>query len=151
MGILSSLFGWISKLFKQLVSLFKKILPYLMVALAIYLLITTGGLPLADWFGPAFAGITIPEGPVGALLALGTSFLFAPDETAELVGNAVEAVGTVVEGVLNEAVDIIDSVASNALSSPFALIALGIGLFFLVGFLKKDNDQQDPKNQEQTT
>lgn len=140
MGILSSLFGWISKLFKQLVNLFKKILPYLMVALAIVLLLTPAGLPLSAWFGAAFAGVVIPGGVVGAMLAIGTSFLFAPDETAELVNDAIDAVGDVAQNVLEEGVELLGSVASTVLSNPIVLAGAVFALWWFFGRDKKEKD-----------
>lgn len=120
--IISSIFSWLGDLFGKIWGLFKKILPYLLTALAI-------------WFS---LGLGIPAlGLVGgweaALLALGASFVLAPDETAALLSAGTEAMGDVLTTAGTAIGDAVGATGSALVSSSGLLwIVLGIGVYFLL-------------------
>lgn len=122
MSFFDNLFSWIGKIFSKIWASFKKVLPYIMIAAALYVGFV-GELPLT-YLGIATA---IPEGWMSALLLTGASYLVAPEETRGLVTKAVSAVGDSV-AVAAAAV----GTATGAAISSFAS-ASGISSYLIIG------------------
>lgn len=107
MGFFDSIFKWISDLFSKLVEFIKKLLPIVMLCVALWF--GFGGV----WAPTIFGSTLTIEGTAGVCLALGTSFLLAPDETAALVGRVAAGVADAAEKVIDAAVPLIQKVGSG--------------------------------------
>lgn len=128
----SKLFAWIKKLLSKLWKVLKVVIVVVLIALALWF---TAGMALpAAW--PIIGGMS---GYWAAAAAAGAAFLFFPDETAELVGGAVEAVGDVLEDVAETAGDLLEVVGNTVLNQPIVWWALGAGALFLLLSRKKDS------------
>lgn len=122
------IFNWLFDLLGRLWKLIKKILPYILLAMALYL----------AFVGPIlFLGL---QG-VGAALGLaGASFLFAPGETAEVFSKAVAGVGDAAQAVVTEAGDLLGAAVDAVLSGTgiiTALVAAGV-VWWLLSRRKKE-------------
>lgn len=135
MDIFSKIFSFIGDLFSKIFNAIKKILPYILLAVAAFY--SMGG---------SFAFLTelgIGPGITTALYAAGTSFLFAPEETAAVVGTAVSALGNVASKVVTAATGVLGT-GITALGSTLLLpIALGLGAYWL--FTRKKDEDPDAK------
>lgn len=128
------IFKWLFKLLERLWNLIKKVLPVIMLGLALYL-VAIGPLAIP------FLGLTL-SGTTAALALAGASFLIAPGETADVVSRAAEGIGDVASTVAVEAGDAIGSLVSSTLSSSsiISLVAGGLLLWWLV--TKKDKKKE---------
>lgn len=132
---MEKLFDWIGDLFTKIWKLFKKILPYIMIALAVFF--TFGGSLVL--FG------MVLEGYAAAIAAMGLSFLVAPEET-------IDTISGVAEGVGEAAGAIVSGTAGGLVSGLFGgewgwlgLVAIGVGAWWLFGSgERKDNDDERP-------
>jgi hypothetical protein len=143
MSFLSGIFDWIGRVLRKIFDVIKKILPYVLLGIAIWLAL---GLPFAI---PAL-GILI-EGTLGnALLVAGASFLFAPGETTELIGGALDAVGDAAVDVVETVVEVAGGAAGAVLGSPLVLAGLAFAAWWF--FLRDDDKKKgvviirDPKD-----
>lgn len=138
MSLFSSLFSWVGKVFTKIWKSFKKILPYLMIAAALYVGFV-GALPLT------YLGIatSIPAGWMSALFLAGTSYLLAPEETTALVSRAVTAIGDSATAAAAAIGTAAGSLASGFFSSSGLTTALVIGGVGLAAYLVLRNKQTD--------
>lgn len=133
MSILSDIFAWFKRIFKEILDLIKKILPYILLGIAVWLAL---GMP----FLIPSLGISIAAGGFNALLVAGVSFVLAPGETQELISEAAEALGNAATDVIQTVVDVADSALTSVLSSsPALLIVGGLLLWFL---LSREKERQ---------
>lgn len=137
------MFDWIGDLFSRLWKAFKRILPYILIACAIWL---SFGLAI-----PLFAGLVIEGTVMNALLFLGASFLFVPDETVMALQPAIEAIGDIAQSAATEAGEVAGSLVdslSNALGLPSIALIVGAGV--LIYFLMKTrSNTPDPDGIEE--
>lgn len=132
------IFDWLFKLLERLWNLVKKVLPVVMLGLALYL-VAIGPLTIP------FLGLTL-SGTTAALALAGASFLIAPGETADVVSRAAEGIGSVASTVAAEAGDAIGSLVSSTLNAS-SIIPLIVGGFLLWWLVAK----RDEKNEETAT
>lgn len=144
---------WLKKLVKQLWSLFKKLLPLIIIAgVALFFLnpalfatiISTAGswcaaIPglvsgAATWVIGLFNGLSFWEG-VAAIV--GAAFLLDPEGTTAAISDAVSTVGGVVADVVGE---VTEAVATSLFSSPLFWIAAGVGVYML--FSDSDDEEK---------
>lgn len=133
MNILNKLFGWIGKLFKKIWEAIKKILPYILLAIAIYL--SLGGALTIPFTS------TVLQGTFHAMMVAGASFLLAPEETAELVSNAAHAIGDAASVVVSETVGVVTTGVGALLTSPVGIAVMALGLWWLFGRDKKEGGE----------
>lgn len=129
----TAIFAWVGELFTKLWSLMKKILPYVLLALAV-------------WFslGLGIPALGIVGGWEAALLALGTSFVLAPDETSTLLSAGVAAMGDVLTTAGTAVGDALGATASSLFTSSGLLwIALGVGAYFIWKNSKDTSEDKD--------
>lgn len=138
------MFDWIGDLFTKIWHAVKRILPYILIACAIWL---SMGLAI-----PLFAGLVIEGTVMNALLFLGASFLLVPEETVLAIEPAIEAIGDVAQEAAKET----GQVASDLLSS-FS-DALGVPSFLIIGglvfgayLLLKNKKEDTPTNEKKGT
>lgn len=132
MGLLKWLFDLLARLWK----LIKKVLPYILLAMAIYLVAV----------GPiVFAAVGLElTGTAAALGLAGASFLIAPGETAAAVSKAAEGIGDIAATVVTEA----GGLLGTAISSVFGgwswiwLLAAAFVVFFV--FSRREQEQNGP-------
>lgn len=131
-NVFSEIFSWIGDLFTKLFSMMKKILPYILIALAI-------------WFslGLGIPALGIAGGWTSALLALGTSFVLAPDESAAVLSSAASAMGDVLSTVATEVGSAAGDLTFSFVSSSgiFTLALVGLGMYLLLS----SDDEDEPK------
>lgn len=136
MMFLSGIFDFISQLFNSIMAMIKRILPYIMLAAAIYF--GFGGV----WAPTIFGSTLTISGAMGAALALGVSFLVAPDETVEVVTRVATAVGEAAAAVVEAAVPVVKAIANGLMdvlaSSPLFWLVAG---YFGYKFLIADDDK----------
>lgn len=138
------MFDWIGDLFTKIWQAVKRILPFILIACAIWL---SMGLAI-----PLFAGLVIEGTVMNALLVLGASFLLVPEETVLALQPAVEAIGNVAQQAAEE----VGQVAGGLLNS--VSDALGIPTFLIVGglavvaylLLKSKKEDVSPADMEET-
>lgn len=119
---MDKIFGWIGDLFTKIWRLFKKVLPYVMIALAAFF--TFGGsIPLLGM---------VLEGYAAAVAAMGLSFLVAPDETIDMVTSVASDVGKAAGAVVSAVVGGAASGLSGGDNSLLLLVALGVGTWWLL-------------------
>lgn len=146
MSFLVNIFSWISDLFESIWGFVKRALPYICLAIATYF--TMGAL------APTFmAGLGLTSAAAGgwatAALALGASFVLAPEETAELYSGAVDSVGSVLSEVGQVAGNVISDTVGSFFSSGVGLwILLGVGAYFLLSSDKKPDATLNEVNSE---
>lgn len=127
---MDKIFNWIGDLFSKIWKLFKKILPYIMIALAVFF--TFGGSFL-------LLGMEL-TGYAAAIAAMGISFLVAPEETVDVASGVAEAVGTAAGAVVAAGVGGLASGLFNGESSWLLIAAIAAGAFFLLSRNKEDYD-----------
>lgn len=127
---MDKIFGWIGDLFTKIWKLFKKILPYIMIALAVYF--TFGG-------SLVLLGMTL-EGYAAAIAAMGLSFLVAPEETVDVTTDVAEAVGTAAGAVVAAGVGGLASGLFGGESSWLLIAAIAVGAYFLLSGKERDTD-----------
>lgn len=128
---MSKIFGWIGDLFTKIWNLFKKVLPYIMLALAAYF--TFGGSFVL--FGMELTGYA------AAIAAMGLSFLVAPEETIDVMTDVAKAIGTAAGAVVAASVGGLSSGLFGDESSWLLIAAIAAGAFFLLS--RKGNDDDD--------
>lgn len=141
MSFLSTIFSWISDLFESIWGFIKRALPYVLTAIALYF--SMGALAPTFMTG---LGLTsaVTGGWAAAALALGASFVLAPEETAALYSGAVDSVGTVLSEVGQVAGDVISSTVGSFFSSGIGLwLLLGAGAYLLLSQDKKQTANSD--------
>lgn len=128
---MDKIFSWIGDLFSRIWKLFKKILPYIMIALAVFF--TFGGSLVL--FG------MVLEGYAAAVAAMGLSFLVAPDETIDTVSGVAESVGEAAGAVVS---GVAGGLASGLFGGEWGwlgLVAIGVGAWWLFGKDDKSTDR----------
>lgn len=133
MNFIEDIFKGISDLITSILNVVKRILPYVLLAIAAWY--TMGG---------SLAFLTelgIEAGAMTGLYMAGTSFLFAPDETAAIVVDSVHALGDVASAVGTEAGNLLNDVTSSLLSGPAGWLIIGVGAYFLFSVLSKNSDK----------
>lgn len=128
---MDKIFGWIGDLFTKIWKLFKKILPYIMIALAVFF--TFGG-------SLVLLGMVL-EGYAAAIAAMGLSFLVAPEETVDVTTDVAEAVGKAAGSVVAAGVGGLASGLFSGESSWLLFAAIAVGAYFLLS--RKDEDSVD--------
>lgn len=73
-----------------------------------------------------------------AVIGLAVAFVFSSEGAAEIVDKVSDVVSKTVEGVTEVAGSAAEGLASGIMSSPFALVAIGIGLWWL---LSRDDEE----------
>lgn len=118
---MNKIFNWIGDLFSKIWKLFKKILPYIMIALAVFF--TFGG--SLTLFG------MVLEGYAAAVAAMGLSFLVAPEETIDVASDVAGDIGTAAGAIVSAAVGGVASGLSGDNGSwlLIAVVAVGAYLF----------------------
>lgn len=132
----TAIFSWVGDLFTKLWDLMKKILPYVLLALAV-------------WFslGLGIPALGIVGGWEASLLALGASFVLAPDETSALLSSGVTAMGDVLTTAGTAVGDALGATASSLFtSSGLIWVALGVGAYFIWKG-SKDTARNEEKSQ----
>lgn len=141
---------WLKKLLKQLWSLFKKLLPFIILAgVALFFLnpalfatiVATAGSWIAaipglfssafTWVTGLFEGLSFWE---GVAAVAGAAFLLDPEGTTAALTDVASTVGGVVA-------DVAGSVATSFLSSPVFWVAGGIALLY---FMSGDSKDEEP-------
>ena len=134
------IFKWLFKLLEKLWNLIKKVLPVIMLGLALYL-VAIGPLTIP------LLGITL-SGTTAALALGGASFLLAPGETAEVVSKAAEGIGAVASSVAAEAGAALGTLVSSTVSAT-SLIPLAVGGVFAWWFFTREKkDDRDPDSEK---
>lgn len=119
---MDKIFDWIGDLFTKIWKVFKRILPYIMIALAAYFT-----------FGGSFVLLGMElKGYAAVIAAMGLSFIVAPDETIDIVTDVAKSVGEAAGAVIG-------AVAGGAATGLFGedgswimIAALAIGAYFLL-------------------
>lgn len=142
----NSIFGWLGDLLTSLWQLIQKALPYILLALALFLAFSTAGLTIP------LLGIVIPSGWLSAAIVAGVSFLLAPGETAAMVNVAVDAIGDAVGNVVTEAAGIVGEgvstfASASGISNLLLYAAIGVGLYFLLTSDKDEEEKQSRRSQ----
>lgn len=119
---MEKIFNWIGDLFSKIWGLLKKILPYIMIALAVFF--TFGG--SLTLFG------MVLEGYAAAIAAMGLSFLVAPDETIDVVTDVASAVGTAAGAVVSGVAGGVASGLFGDDGSWLLVAAIVVGAYFLL-------------------
>lgn len=128
---MDKIFGWIGDLFTKIWKLFKKILPYIMIALAVFFT-----------FGGSFILLgMVLEGYAAAIAAMGLSFLVAPEETVDVATDVAEAVGEAAGAVVAAGVGGLASGLFGGESSWLLIAAIAVGAYFLLS--RKDDDAEE--------
>lgn len=91
---MEKIFDWIGDLFTKIWRLFKKVLPYIMIALAVFF--TFGG-------SLVLLGMTL-TGYAAAIAVMGISFLVAPEETVDVITDVADDVGTAAGAIVSAGV-----------------------------------------------
>lgn len=148
MSFVSNIFSWISDLFESIWRFIKQALPYVLMAVALYF--SMGAL------APTFmAGLGLTSAVAGgwaaAALALGASFVLAPEETAALYSDAVDSVGHVLSEVGQVAGGVISDTVGSFFSSGIGLwLLLGAGAYFLLSSGKRETTNSTDANRLKT-
>lgn len=129
---MEKLFDWIGDLFTKIWKLFKKILPYIMIALAVFF--TFGGSLVL--FG------MVLEGYAAAVAAMGLSFLVAPEETIDTVSGVAEGVGEAAGAIVSGAAGGLASGLFSGELGWLGLVAIGVGAWWLFGSDKQEDDDE---------
>lgn len=139
MGLLSSIFNSVFKLFSKLWNFFKKWMPYILIAIAVCFIAFPAFafvIPAFSVYGVGLATATTVSGYLGAALALGGAFMLAPGETAaafdSVAGGIADAASGVIDAGGRVATDILSTVVDVVTSSPLLWVAGGLMLFFLL-------------------
>lgn len=132
MNFLQSIFDAISDLFSKILDLIKRVLPYILLGIALFCAL---GIPLT--FLPGLAATNM-----NAAILAGSAFLFAPEETAEILTSATHAIGDVAQTVVGEVVDVVSTAATGILSSPGLLLTAAAALAVYLLFIKDDSKRE---------
>lgn len=125
---MDKIFSWIGDLFSKIWGLLKKILPYIMIALAVFF--TFGGSLVL--FG------MVLEGYAAAIAAMGLSFLVAPDETIDTVTDVATDIGKAVGAVVSGAAGGVASGLFGDDGSWLLIAAIAIGAYLLLSGRERD-------------
>lgn len=127
---MDKIFGWIGDLFTKIWRLFKKILPYIMIALAVFF--TFGGsLPLLGM---------VLEGYAAAVACIGISFLVAPEESIDVATNVSTAIGTAASAVVSGVAGGLAAGLFGGEGSWVLIAAIAVGAYFLLSGEKDSRD-----------
>lgn len=130
---MDKIFNWIGDLFTKIWKLFKKILPYIMIALAVFF--TFGGSII-------LMGMVI-EGYAAAIVAMGISFLVAPEETIDVTSDVAKAVGTAAGAVVAAGVGGLASGVFGGENSWLVIAAIAVGAYFLLSGNRENDGTRD--------
>lgn len=119
---MEKIFNWIGDLFSKIWGLLKKILPYVMIALAVFF--TFGG--SLTLFG------MVLEGYAAAIAAMGLSFLVAPDETIDVLTDVASDVSTAAGAVVSGVVGGVASGLFGDNNSWLLVAAIAVGAYLLL-------------------
>lgn len=154
-----SLLSGIVNFFKKLWDMIKKILVYILIAIAVFILLwaifATGG-ALLPIIGVA---LTTTQCVVAALACLAGAFLIDSDTAKSVTDSIAGAVGDATEAVADVATSAAGGAVSGILGSDlFLYAALGIGAYFLLTAGSKEqspvvynNPSSVPEKQERDT
>lgn len=117
--------NWLKKLFSSIIKLIKKILPVILLALALWVAFVAP-------FTIPLLGVTL-TGTAGALFLAGTSFLLLPEESADVVEDAARGLGRAATSVVTAAAGVASAGIGALLTSPAGLALIGFGLWYLLG------------------
>lgn len=138
--MLDDLFGWLFDLLADLWNMIKAVLPYLLIAAALYIAFI-GPISL----GWLVAGLEL-SGTAAALALGGLSFLFAPGETADVFAKTADAVGSAAGSIVEAGVAVVsDTLGSILTSGPMFAIFLSVLLFWLLSRKKREKEQLLPE------
>lgn len=144
MGFLHDIFDFIGNLFNKILETIKRVLPYILLAAAVYW--GFGGTAfLSTIFGPTMTG------GAAAAIAVGASFLLAPEETVALIDRTAQAVGQAATAIVEAAVPVLQAVGDglwSVLSSSPIFWALAGYLGYKV-FLADDNKRKTAVEHDQ--
>lgn len=140
MSFLNKIWGWLSSLIKKIWAVIKKVLPYILLALAVYFMVMPLGTTISmAWAGiPGLASISTQT---AMLLAAGAALIFAPEETVELVGKVADTIGDAAGAVIEAGIDVAGDVLGSLFSSPIVLIGLAVGAYLLFGRDRKEDER----------
>lgn len=127
---MDKIFDWIGDLFTKIWKIFKKVLPYIMIALAVFF--TFGG-------SIVLMGMVL-EGYAAAIAAMGISFLVAPEETIDVTSDVAKSVGTAAGAVVAAGVGGVASGLFAGDNSWLLIAAVAAGAYFLFSGRKEDNE-----------
>lgn len=119
---MDKIFGWIGDLFTKIWRLFKKILPYIMIALAVFF--TFGG-------SLTLLGMVL-EGYAAAVACIGISFLVAPEESVDVVTDVSAAIGTAAGAIVS---GVAGGLAAGLFGNGGSWVLIGaiaVGAYFLL-------------------
>lgn len=128
---MDKIFSWIGDLFTKIWKIFKKVLPYIMIALAVFF--TFGG-------SIVLMGMVL-EGYAAAIAAMGLSFLVAPEETTDVVTGVTESVSNAAGAIVAAGVGGLASGLFGGESSWLLIAAVAVGAYFL--FSKGGEDEEE--------
>lgn len=128
---MSKIFDWIGDLFTKIWKIFKQILPYIMIALAVYF--TFGG-------SLKLLGMVL-EGYEAAIACMGISFLVAPEETIDTVTDVAEAIGTAAGAVVSGVAGGVAAGLFGGDNTWMLIAAIAVGTYFLISGDANANDR----------
>lgn len=131
---MDKIFGWIGDLFTKIWKIFKKVLPYIMIALAVFF--TFGGSII-------LMGMVL-EGYAAVIAAMGLSFLVAPEETTDVVTGVTESVSNAAGAIVAAGVGGLASGLFGGESSWLLIAAVAAGAYFLLSGREKDEEYGKP-------
>lgn len=126
---MDKIFDWIGDLFSKIWGLLKKILPYVMIALAVFF--TFGG--SLTLFG------MVLEGYAAAIAAMGISLLVAPDETIDVVTDVANDVGKAAGAIVSGVAGGVASGLFGDNGSWLLIAAVAVGAYLLFSGKESDN------------
>lgn len=144
MSFIDSVLSFIGDIFTKIWRWIKKILPYLLLALALCVAFMASPLTIP------LLGLVIPPGWASAAIIAGVSYLLAPEETAALVSPAVKAIGNSAAEVI-AAAGTVAGAGLSALSDASGLStlimwgALGVLAYLLLTADRKEEEQPPSK------
>lgn len=135
---MDKIFDWIGDLFTKIWKIFKKVLPYIMIALAVFFT-----------FGGSFIlmGMVL-EGYAAAIAAMGISFLVAPEETTDVVTGVTESVGNAAGAIVAAGVGGLASGLVSGEGSWLLIAAIAVGAYFLFSGKEEDDTEYDTSSLE---
>lgn len=127
---MDKIFGWIGDLFTKIWRLFKKILPYIMIALAVYFT-----------FGGSFVLLGMElKGYAAVVAAMGLSFLVAPEETVDTVSGVAGSIGTAAGAIVAAGVGGVASGLFGGENSWLVFAAVAVGAYLLLSGGRKSDE-----------
>jgi hypothetical protein len=139
-SFLSGLWNALTDIFRQIWDVLKWVIVIVLLVLAVMVGLGVVVIPAFSVFGFSFAAITM-SGWIWAGAIAGLAFMLFPEETGIIVAKVGDAVGSMVEAVVDVVASALGGAASGLLKSPLVLVAGGLALWW---FLGKDDKVSDP-------